>query len=202
MSNVMIADKLDIHRKSVVLCLKKYAISGVESADEKPGIQAIGNVAEDLPPTMENGFIGRDSEYKRDGTVSLLAGMDLITAEMIPLVREAQISLISCCFSIKNTLKTSGLELSWIIMAHIPPGETRGYLEQHPGRFEIVFKPKHGSWLNMLESIFSKFSRVCLHGIRVNSKEELSKRIYECFDEINKQPVTYRWKNEMDELVV
>lgn len=58
------------------------------SYDEKPGIQAIANTAEDLLPNREHGFIGRDSEYKRLGTVSLLAGMDLYTGEIIPLVRD------------------------------------------------------------------------------------------------------------------
>jgi len=58
------------------------------SYDEKPGIQAIANTTDDLLPSKENGFIGRDSEYKRLGTVSLLAGMDLYTGEIIPLVRD------------------------------------------------------------------------------------------------------------------
>ena len=148
MSNVMITDKLDIHHNSVVLCLKKYAISGVESADEKPGIQAIGNVAEDLPPTMENGFIGRDSEYNRHGTVSLQAGMNLITVEMIPLVRETHKSTDFADFLQLLEKKYPEAKRNRIILdnhgAH-PSKGTRDYLEQHPGRFEIVFKTKHGS---------------------------------------------------------
>lgn len=60
----------------------------VISYDEKPGIQAIANVAEDLPPTEEHGMIKRDYEYKRLGTVSLLAGIDLQTGEAIPLVSD------------------------------------------------------------------------------------------------------------------
>ncbi|MBR3272861.1 MAG: IS630 family transposase, partial [Clostridia bacterium] len=61
----------------------------VVSYDEKPGIQAIANVADDLPPTEENGTIKRDYEYKRLGTVSLLAGIDLQTGEAIPLVSDS-----------------------------------------------------------------------------------------------------------------
>lgn len=58
------------------------------SYDEKPGIQAIATTSPDLNPTRENGTIKRDYEYKRLGTVSLLAAIDLFTGEAIPLVRD------------------------------------------------------------------------------------------------------------------
>lgn len=49
----------------------------------------------------------------------------------------------------------------------------------------FVFTPTHTSWLNMIESFFSKMTKQMLKGIRVSSKEELSERIYRYFDEIN-----------------
>ena len=58
------------------------------SYDEKPGIQAIANVTDDLRPTEKHGFVSRDSEYKRLGTVSLLAGIDLLTGEIIPKISD------------------------------------------------------------------------------------------------------------------
>jgi hypothetical protein len=59
------------------------------SYDEKPGIQAIENTADDLPPVPgEHKTIGRDSEYKRHGTLSLLAGIDLVTGEVIGSVED------------------------------------------------------------------------------------------------------------------
>ena len=53
----------------------------VISYDEKPGIQAIGNTAPDLPPQPGShaGF-ARDHEYKRHGSLSLLAGVDLLAS--------------------------------------------------------------------------------------------------------------------------
>jgi len=60
-----------------------------------------------------------------------------------------------------------------------------------------VFTPKHGSWLNMIESFFSKMTRQMLKGIRVLSKEELVERIYQYFCEINQDPVVFRWKYKM-----
>jgi len=50
------------------------------SYDEKPGIQAIGNRYPDLMPVVgEYDTISRDHEYIRHGTISLLAGIDLLT---------------------------------------------------------------------------------------------------------------------------
>lgn len=68
------------------------------------------------------------------------------------------------------------------------------------GRFKLVFTPKQGSWLNMIESFFSKMTKQMLRGIRVNTKQELAERIYKYFDEVNREPVVYHWKYKMDEI--
>ena len=175
------------------------------SYDEKPGIQAIANTADDLRPTSTHGFVGRDSEYKRLGTVSLLAGMDLMTGEIIPLVRDTHKSADFVAFlSILDEKYEKDRKIKIVLDNHTAhtSKETRKYLDAHPGRFEFVFTPKHGSWLNMIESFFGKFARVCLKGIRVKTKEELVQRIYQYMDEVNSQPVVYRWKYKMDEMAV
>ena len=59
------------------------------SYDEKPGIQAVANKYPDHNPTEKNGFVRRDYEYVRLGTLSLLAGIDLLTGEAVPLVSES-----------------------------------------------------------------------------------------------------------------
>ena len=51
----------------------------VLSCDEKPGIQAIATTSPDLPPDAAHGFVARDYEYRRLGTLSLMAGIDLQT---------------------------------------------------------------------------------------------------------------------------
>ena len=67
-------------------------------------------------------------------------------------------------------------------------------------RFKFVFTPTHGSWLNLIESFYSKMTKQMLRGIRVDSKQELIDRIYQYFDEVNKEPVIYHWKYKMDEI--
>lgn len=78
--------------------------------------------------------------------------------------------------------------------------ETRKYLVTVPGRFEFVFTPKHGSWLNLVEGFFSKLTRQMLKGIRVKTKDELVQRIYKYFDEVNEEPIVYQWKYRLDEI--
>ena len=176
------------------------------SCDEKPGIQAIATTGNDLRPTTENGCVMRDAEYRRLGTLSLLAGIDLLTGVAIPYVSE--------------THKSSDfIELLRKLDAMYPEGdvirivcdnhsahkskETRNWLATKPeGRFVFVFTPKHGSWLNMIESFFSKMTKQMLKGIRVESKEELERRIYLYFEEVNREPVVYHWTYKMDEISV
>ena len=80
--------------------------------------------------------------------------------------------------------------------------EARRYLATVPGRFEFVFTPKHGSWPDMVEGFLGKMTRQMLRGIRVESKEELKERIYKYFEEVNREPVVYRWKYRLDEVDV
>lgn len=176
------------------------------SYDEKPGIQAIKNIAAELMP-VPNQFPtrSRDYEYERLGTVSLLAGIDLHTGRVIPLVRDRHRSREFIEFLAKLD---ESYPKEWKIRiildnhsAHISK-ETQAYLLNNPGRFEFVFTPKHGSWLNLIESFFSKIARSLLRYIRVQSKEELVERIYQGIEEINLEPVVFRWKYKMDEITV
>ncbi|MCL1792155.1 MAG: IS630 family transposase [Peptococcaceae bacterium] len=173
------------------------------SYDEKPGIQALANKAPDLLPTMERGYVGRDYEYTRHGTVSLLAGMDLFTGEVIPLVRDSHKSSDFIDFlKILDEKYDKSLKIRIILDNHSAhtSKESMRYLASRPGRFAFVFTPTHGSWLNLIEGFFSKMARVFLRGIRVASKEELIARIYKYMDEVNATPVVHRWKFKMDEI--
>lgn len=181
-----------------------YKLTITVSYDEKPGIQAISNTAPDLRPTAENGAVYRDAEYKRLGTLSLLAGIHLLTGEAIPLVSETHkssdfiefLKILDKKYPLQDTIR--------IILdnhsAHTSKETQRFLATMQKDRFKFVFTPKHGSWLNMIESFFSKMTKQMLRGIRVNTKQELEERIYQYFEEINREPVVYHWKYKMDEI--
>lgn len=173
------------------------------SYDEKPGIQAIATIAPDLNPTTEHGTIKRDYEYKRLGTVSLLAGIDLVTGEAMALVRDSHKSEDFIDFLEILDKKYPQDDIIRLVLdnhtVHTSK-KTQEYLKTKPGRYVFVFTPKHGSWLNMIEGFFGKMTHQMLRGIRVKTKEELVKRIYQYFDEINQTPVVHHWKYKLDEI--
>lgn len=173
--------------------------------DEKPGIQAIATTSDDLMPDEKHSTINRDYEYKRLGTLSLLAAIDLQTGEAIPLVRDKHSSMEYIEFlKLLDDKYPKGDKLRIVLdnlKVHTSEA-TRKYLATVPGRFEFVFTPKHGSWLNMVEGFFSKMTRQMLRGIRVKSKEELTNRIYRYFAEINEEPIVFHWKYNLDDIDV
>jgi len=168
------------------------------SVDEKPGVQAIRNIAPDLMPESEKrSRIMRDYEYKRLGTISILASMDLQDGHVIAQVhdRHRSFEFISLLKEIDAYYPAECIVR--IILdnhsAHISQ-ETMKYLASRPGRFTYVHTPIHGSWLNLVETLFGKMARTFLKHIRVNSKKELKERILLGIQEINANPVVHQWK--------
>lgn len=193
---LMVYRDISIYREGATHDTRPNPIYTV-SVDEKPGVQAIGLTAPDLPPVPgKESAIARDYEYVRHGTVSILAGIDLYSGHIFADVEDRHRSV-------------EFIELLKKMDAYYPPEaiirvvldnhsshtskETMAYLNSRPGRFEYVHTPKHGSWLNLIECVFSKMSRTFLRHIRVKSKEELKTRILNGITEFNESPVVFRW---------
>ncbi len=201
------AQVLCVYRE--VALLKAAAAEGqneptvVVSYDEKPGIQAIANTAPDRPPKpgIYPSF-ARDHEYKRHGTLSLLAGIDLLTGQVHALVKNRHRSREFVEFlKILDAAYPADTAIKLILdnhSAHISK-ETKAWLAEQPsGRFAFTFTPTHGSWLNLIEGFFSKLARSVLRHIRVTSKLELKERILAGIDDINRHPVVHTWKYMLD----
>ena len=141
----------------------------------------------------------------RLGTVSLLAGLDLHTGNVIEIVSNTHKSSDFIAFLKKVDERYPAHQKIRLVLdnhsAHISK-ETRSYLETVPQRFAFVFTPTHGSWLNMIEILFSKMTRTMLREIRVATKQELIDRIHLYFEEINSDPAIFRWKYKMDETFI
>lgn len=176
------------------------------SYDEKPGIQALGNLAPDrLPVPGDHPCLSRDHQYKRHGTMTLMAGIDLLTGRLHGQVKERHrsrefiefLQQVDAYYPKQTTIR--------IILdnhsAHTSK-ETRAYLATAPNRFEFIFTPTHGSWLNLIEGFFAKMAKTMLRGIRGNSKAELVERILQYLEEINAAPVVHTWKYKTDSISV
>jgi transposase len=203
------AEVLCVYREVEVL--KKAAAKSkrgkpvaVVCCDEKPGIQAIATTAPDLPPDPGvHATFARDHEYKRHGTLSLLAGIDLLTGKVHALVRDRHrsrefielLKLLDAAYPQRTVIKLILDNHS----AHISK-ETTAWLATRPvGRFEFTFTPKHGSWLNLIEGFFSKFARSVLRHIRVTSKHELKERIMAGIHDVNRHRVVHTWSYKLAE---
>jgi transposase len=176
------------------------------SYDEKPGIQALAVTTPDRPPVVgQYASHLRDYEYERLGTVSLLAGLDLHNGRVIETISDTHKSADFIAFLKKLDTAYPDTQKIRLVLdnhsAHISK-ETRGYLDTVPQRFVFVFTPTHGSWLNLIENQFSKMARTMLREIRVASKQELIDRIHQYFEEINADPVVFRWKYKMDDIFI
>jgi transposase len=168
------------------------------SIDEKPGVQAIANTAPDLPPVPgKHPTVSRDHEYKRHGTLSILASLDLHDGHVVARVEERHRSReFVALLKDLDAYYPAGVTIRVILdnhSAHISK-ETRAYLATRPNRFQYVHTPKHGSWLNLVETLFGKMAHTFLRQIRVKSKAELKERILLGIAEINASPVVHRWK--------
>ena len=195
--------EVEILKEAAAASEKPSDTVAIVSYDEKPGMQAIGVTAPDLPPKpgLHTAF-ARDHEYKRHGALSLLAGIDLLTGKVHALVEERHrsrefiefLQLLDAAYPASTAIKLILDNHS----AHISK-ETKAWLATQPeGRFELTFTPKHGSWLNLIEGFFSKLARSVLRHIRVASKQELKDRILAAIDDINQQPVVHTWSYKLD----
>lgn len=195
---LMVYRQLSLHAHATTPVRAAAAPIYSVSVDEKPGVQALGVTAPDLPPVPgRHSAIGRDHEYVRHGTLSILAALDLHTGEILAEVEPRHrsrefIGLLKRLDSHYPEPATIRIVLD-NHSAHISK-ETMAYLATRPGRFEYVHTPKHGSWLNLVECAFSKMARSFLRHIRVSSKEELKQRILKGIAEMNEQPVVFHWK--------
>jgi DNA-binding Lrp family transcriptional regulator len=165
--------------------------------DEKPGVQAIANTAPDLPPVPDqHPTVARDHEYRRMGTVSILAALDLHDGHVLARVedthRSAEFILLLMDLDAYYPPEATIRIVLDNHSAHTSR-EVRQYLAKHPGRFDYVHTPTHGSWLNLAENLFGKMARTFLKHIRVDSVDELKRRIHLGVKEMNAEPVKFRW---------
>jgi transposase len=151
---------------------------------------------------MRHACVARDHEYVRLGTLSLLAGIDLLTGAVHASVEERHRSREFVAFLEQLDAAYPPATAIKLILdnhsAHISK-ETKAWLATQPeGRFTFVFTPKHGSWLNLVEGFFSKLARSALRHIRVASKQELRRRILDAIDQANRDPVVHTWTYKLD----
>ena len=153
-----------------------------------------------MPGTSQT--VMRDHDYKRHGTLTLMAGIDLRTDHVHALVKERHRNQEWIDFlKIIDDADPADTAIEIILdnhSAHVSR-ETTSWLAAQPiGRFTFTFTPTHGSWLNLIEGFFSKLARSVLRHIRVSSKHELKERLIAFIGDINREPVVHTWRYKID----
>jgi transposase len=178
-------------------------LTAILSYDEKPGIQAIRNIYIDKPPDETNGYVSRNHDYRRNGTLSLMAGIDLVSGHIIPLIEDRHRSMeFVKWLELVDSYYPEDYMITIILDNHSvhTSKETMRHLSSRQWRFHFVFTPTHASWLNIIEMFFSKMARSMLRGIRVESKKELKVRMIEYIQDLNNDPIVFIWNWKIDEM--
>jgi transposase len=182
---------LDPPERAVVLCV-----------DEKSQIQALDRTAPILP--MLPGTPQRAThDYKRSGTSSLYAALDISTGKVVGSLhsRHRAIEFKKFLSTLDHTVP-AGLEVHVILdnaSSHKTPAIQK-WLAGHP-RFVLHFTPTSSSWLNLVERWFAELTNKKLKRGTHRSVRELNTDIRNWIETWNENPRPYVWTKPADQIL-
>ncbi len=177
--------------KALVLCV-----------DEKSQIQALDRTQPGLP--MKKGRAGTMThDYKRNGTTTLFAALNVKTGEVIGecLPRHRAKEFIRFLKKIDRIVKKH-LDLHLIVDnygTHKTP-EVKAWLEKHP-RFKLHFTPTSSSWLNLVERFFAEITSKRIRRGVFTSVAELEAAIDDYLSKHNAEPKPFVWTKTTDDIL-
>lgn len=176
----------------------------VISVDEKTGLQALGRkhpnkpVTKDSPEKME-------FEYKRHGTVSLIASLAVHQGEVMGKCYERHTNneFIDFLEEIDQSYGHCNKEIHLIVdnLSVHKHQRVRDWLSERPNYF-IHFTPTHASWLNQIELWFSIYARKIVKRGVFSSKDALIDKTLEFIKLYNKNAKPFRWTYTGDPLTI
>ena len=146
--------------------------------DEKTCIQALARRFPGRPPAP--GHLGRyEFEYKRNGTVTLLAAFNVRTGKVCGecRARRTAADLAEFMVAIARKYPTGDVYIIWDnLNVHCGPAWEK-FNAAHGGRFHFVYTPKHASWMNQVEIWFGILQRRIIRYGSFASRASLVERI-------------------------
>jgi transposase len=177
--------------RAVVLCV-----------DEKSQIQALDRTAPILP--MRPGVPERQThDYKRHGTSSLYAALDLSTGKVIGALHSRHRAI-----EFKKFLQTIDREVPADLTVHLVLDNSsthktpaiKKWLLAHP-RFELHFTPTSSSWMNLVERWFGELTTKKLRRGAHRSVRALNADIRAWIAAWNNEPKPYVWTKTADQIL-
>jgi len=176
---------------AVVLCV-----------DEKSQIQALDRTAPMQPGLPER----RTHDYKRNGTTTLFAALDIATGQVTAACKPRHRHQEFLAF-LKQVAKAypddgTGQELHLVMdnyAAH-KRVEIRDWLAANP-RIHVHFTPTSGSWLNLVEVWFGIIERQAIHRGTFRSVRELNAKIRAFIEGWNDRAHPFVWTKTAEEIL-
>ena len=167
----------------------------VLSVDEKTQIQALDRTQPMLP--LRPGQIARRThDYKRHGTTSLYAALDILTGQVIGRTTQRHRAKEFLDFLRQIDRSTPGDLTLHLILDNSSTHQTERvteWLARHP-RFVLHVTPSSASWLNAVEGWFSQLERRAIHRGVFTSVAALRKVIHRFIKEHNAESAKpFKW---------
>ena len=177
--------------KAVVLCM-----------DERSQIQALDRTQPSLP--LKKGRAGTMThDYKRNGTTTLFAALNVLTGEVIgqcmPKHRNGEflkfLRTIDCQVP-------KGLQIHMILDNYGTHNHdnVKAWLEKHP-RFHLHFIPTSSSWLNMVERWFRELTDKAIRRGVFKSVPDLIAAIETFLEANNNDPKPFVWTATAEDIL-
>ncbi len=173
----------------------------VLSVDEKTQIQALDRTAPMLP--LKPGQVERHThDYKRNGTTSLFAAIDVATGHVTNTTRERHTGedFLGFLRLIARTYPTGELHVILDNVSTHKTPDVRAWLERHP-RITFHFTPTSASWMNQIETWFGILSRQAIRRGSFGSVKELIAKIDLFTDNWNAGATPFAWVKTADEIL-
>jgi hypothetical protein len=167
--------------KAVVLCV-----------DEKPSIQALERAQGYLKLPNGRALTGQSHDYKRHGTTTLFAALDVATGKVIAAHSKRRRRVEFLGFMNNVVAAFSGRELHVIVDNLNTHKKNEHWLKKHP-KVHFHFTPTSASWLNQVETWFSILQGQSLSGASFTSLEQLKEHIDAFIEAYNGKAEPFVW---------
>jgi len=170
--------------------------------DEKSSVQALDRTQPSLP--MKPGRAQTMThDYKRNGTATLFAALDVLTGKVIGqcLPRHRHTEFV-------KFLRTIDREVPEELAVHLicdnyathKHESVRAWLDKHP-RFHLHFTPTSSSWLNLVERWFRELTDKALRRGVFHSVPDLIAKIEDYLAAHNNDPKPFVWTATADDIL-
>jgi len=177
--------------KAIVLCL-----------DEKSSVQALDRTQPSLP-MVKGRAETMTHDYKRHGTTTLFAALDVLTGRVIGecLPRHRHTEFLRFLKTIHREVP-KGLHVHLICdnYATHKHAAVRDWLDKHP-RFHLHFTPTSSSWLNLVERWFRELTDKALRRGVFHSVPDLISKIEDYLTAHNDNPKPFVWTATADDIL-